>query len=252
MPIGRRSMLVAAVFCSLALVGDQTAAGSSAGPGTGRGAVIGVRVIGHSVEGRAIRAFHLGDPAAGTTAVALAAMHGSETAPRVTLRVLRQARRIWGVDLWLIPTANPDGVARHDRHNAHGVDLNRNFPRNWVPLTGVYYSGPRPASEPETRVLMRFLNRIDPDYVVSFHQPLYGVDTYESKNPRFARRLARFMYLPRKVFACDGVCHGTLTQWFNASHRGALVTVEYNDDPSWRYLRVVSPSGLLRALGAHR
>jgi len=246
-------VIVAAAICALALPGGQATGAGVSTPNAGSpGAVIGVRVVGHSVDGRAIRAYHLGDPGADTTAVALAAMHGNETDPRVTLRVLRHAKRIRGLDLWLVPNANPDGVAAGDRHNAHGVDLNRNFPKRWVPLTGIYYSGPRPASEPETRALMRLLNRVNPDYVVSFHQPLYGIDTYKVKDPAFARRLARFLYLPRKVFSCGGVCHGTLTQWFNATHRGALTTVEYNDDPSWRYLHVVSPSGLLRALGGHR
>ena len=123
------------------VAGGQAAGAGVSTPNAGAlGAVTGVRVIGHSVDGREIRAYHVGDPGADTTAVALAAMHGNETAPRVTLRVLRHAKRIRGLDLWLVPNANPDGVAAGDRHNAHGVDLNRNFPRRWVPLTGIYYS----------------------------------------------------------------------------------------------------------------
>ena len=35
------------------------------------------------------------------------------------------------VDLWTIRTVNPDGTAADRRTNAHGVDLNRNFPRRW-------------------------------------------------------------------------------------------------------------------------
>jgi murein peptide amidase A len=215
-------------------------------------AVIGVRVFGHSVHGREMKAYHLGNPKAKVTVVSLAAMHGDERAPQVTLRRLRDGRPIHGINLWVVPSANPDGAARHDRHNAHRVDLNRNFPTRWKPLTGYYYSGPHPASEPETKALMRFLNRVKPDYVVSFHQPLHGVDTYGTKNPAFAKTLAKFLYLPRAKFSCGGACHGTMTQWFNAHHRGFCVTVEFGADPSWRYLNVVAPNGLLRAVGGSR
>jgi hypothetical protein len=40
------------------------------------------------------------------------------------------------------------GDAHHTRHNAEGVDLNRNWPYNWRHLTGTFDSGPHPLSEP--------------------------------------------------------------------------------------------------------
>ncbi|MDF2967315.1 MAG: hypothetical protein K0Q93_1093 [Nocardioidaceae bacterium] len=224
-----------------------TAAEGADGP-----AVIGSRIIGRSVRDRPIRAFHLGQPRrAGSTVVAIAAMHGNERRSARPLRHLRDHRPVVGADLWVIPVLNPDGYARHDRQNARGVDLNRNFPVRWRDLDGETESGPGPASEPETRAAMRFLRRIDPDHVVSLHQPLFGVDP-RTKNPAFARRLAREMRLPLHRIDCGGACHGTMTQWFNARRDGDSITAEFSQRPSARYLRSTAPNGLLRAIGGHR
>jgi protein MpaA len=261
MPRGVRwsDLLVVALLLSGVLLVDQTTAeAAGAAPASdrhssaGTAAVRAVRVFGHSSSGRPLRAYRLGPRTAHVTVVALAAMHGDETGGSIVLRSLRDGAPVRGVALWVVPRVNPDGVRRHDRHNARGVDLNRNFPVRWQFRRGYYASGPRPSSEPETRGLQRLLNRIRPDYVVSFHSPLHGVDTYRSKDPAFARRLSRQLGLPLTSFDCDGGCHGTLTQWFNARHRGACVTVELGPNPSARYLRVRAPQGLLHAIGGRR
>ncbi|HSE72633.1 MAG TPA: M14 family zinc carboxypeptidase [Nocardioidaceae bacterium] len=218
----------------------------------GQRTVVERRVIGHSVRDRPIRAYRVGEPGAKVRAVAIAAMHGDEAAPRRILTALRTGSPVRGVDLWLVPSANPDGLAARTRKNARGVDLNRNFPRSWVPLDGVVESGRGPASEPETRALMRFLERVDPRFVVSFHQPLYGVDTYNPKHPWFAHRLARELRLPKKDFSCGGQCHGTLTQWFNHRFDGVAVTVEYGRRPSALRMTERAPRQLLRALRGDR
>ncbi|PJJ56715.1 zinc carboxypeptidase [Mumia flava] len=219
-----------------------------------RPAVLERRVIGRTRRDRPIVAYRVGDPGARRTAVVMAAMHGDERKTRVIVKALRDGRPIDGVDLWLIPTANPDGVRARTRGNARGVDLNRNFPYAWVrtPRGTSTWSGPRPKSEPETRALIRFLRRTDPDQVVSFHQPLYGIDTSGTGNRKLARRLARFLKLPRKEFSCGSGCHGTMSQWFNHRIDGALVTVELGRHPSKRYLRTTGPRGVLRALRATR
>jgi protein MpaA len=218
----------------------------------GQRTVVERRVIGHSVRDRPIRAYRVGEPGAKVRAVAVAAMHGDEAAPRRILTALRTGSPVRGVDLWLVPSANPDGLAARTRKNARGVDLNRNFPRSWVHLDGAVESGRGPASEPETRALMRFLERVDPRFVVSFHQPLYGVDTYNPKHPWFAHRLARELRLPKKDFSCGGDCHGTLTQWFNHRFDGVAVTVEYGRRPSALRMTERAPRQLLRALRGDR
>jgi predicted deacylase len=245
---------MATAFALLTSAGGTVSTPSTAAPAvisTDRPAVTETRVLGRSVEGRAIRAYRVGDARARHTVVVLAAMHGNELAPRVIVQDLRDGAPVRGVDLWLVPTYNPDGAVDRDRQNARGVDLNRNFPVRWRDLDGDYESGSGPSSEPETKAAKRFLNDVDPDRIVSFHQPLYGVDV-RGKAPRFGRRLADALRLPVRAFDCGGVCHGTLTQWFNARHAGVAITVELGTDPNRRYLNRVAPRGLLRAVGGSR
>ncbi len=62
----------------------------------------------------------------------------------------RLAAIVDGVELWLIPLANPDGLANGSRYNAHGVDLNRSFPdRVMDPVNSTA------GREPETAALMQ-------------------------------------------------------------------------------------------------
>jgi len=217
-----------------------------------RPAVVESRTIGHTVKGRGILAWRLGQPSSPRKVVVLAAMHGNETGPSRILNNLRDGRPISGADIWVVPQYNRDGVVRRTRQNAHGVDLNRNYPRNWKRLTGTYNSGPRPASEPETKAIMAFLRAVRPSYVISFHQPLNGVGRTGGKGSAFVQRLHRGLRLPVKSFNCSGVCHGTMTEWFNANFPGVAVTVEYGRGLSKRQATRTGPTGLLKAVGARR
>ena len=241
-----------ALLASLVPLGVVTHSGATASTNAAAAddATIGVRVIGHSVRGRPIRAYHLGQPGQ-RKVVLISTMHGDEPATRQILHSLRNGPPVRGLDLWVVPTYNPDGLARHTRKNARGVDLNRNYPYRWANLDGSYESGPRPASEPETRAMMRFLSDVRPSRILSFHQPLNGVDT-ATKFPAFARRTADKLNLPRKVFSCGSVCHGTMTMWYNHRFRGAAVTVEYAAHPPRYRMRVRAPRQILSIWGARR
>jgi hypothetical protein len=231
------------------VVSTPTAGGAPAAAGDGD-AVIGKRVVGETVRGRKIMAYHLGERGK-PRVLLISTMHGNERATRQILRSLRDGKPIRGINLWVIPTYNPDGFARKTRKNARGVDLNRNYPYKWADLDGNYESGAKPASEPETRAMMRFLRDFRPRWILSFHQPLYGVDT-DTKNKKFARRVARKLDLPRKRFDCGGVCHGTMTGWYNHHFKGSALTVEYGAKPPRRLMRVRAPRQVLRIWGATR
>ena len=74
---------------------------------------------------------------------------------------------------WIvIPCLNPDGFSIQQRVNAHGVDLNRNYPsKNWSSehSEARYYPGPSPGSEPEIKAVTELIQKIQPLLIVHFH-----------------------------------------------------------------------------------
>jgi len=69
-----------------------------------------------------------------------------------TIERLDQYR--WGLDLILVPVANPSGYDANTRDTSAGVNLNRNFPTRW---SSSAESGASPASEPETQALIALM-----------------------------------------------------------------------------------------------
>ena len=209
-------------------------------------------LLGRSVQGRGFYAYQVGDPRATRTMVILGQMHGDEHAGVDITQSIRHGAQVQGINLWVIPTINPDGNAGHVRRNAHGVDLNRNWSWSWASSSrsSKYYSGPRPWSEPETRELATFLRYVKPTWVVSLHQPLYAVDSNGVKSRTLFRHLVDGLGIPAKPLRCNSVCHGTMTGWLNHTQAGAAITVELARTPSSSF-RQRAPTALVTALLGH-
>jgi hypothetical protein len=195
------------------------------------------KVIGESTKGRPIKAYCLGDPEAKNVYLVLGQMHGDEPAGRLITRDrLLNKDPVKDVALWVIPTMNPDGSIRGTRVNARGVDLNRNFPsKTWVKQgKGTrYWSGPRPASEPETRAIVRFFSKIQPRTIVSIHQPLSSVD-FSGGSKAVTQWLAKELDLPVAHIKVSG--GGTMTSWYNAEYpKKTAVTVELPPSTTPKY-----------------
>jgi murein peptide amidase A len=150
------------------------------------------------VLGRRIDAVEVGVPRSRRKVLVVGCIHGDEAAGIAIARRLQRGHRPRRTDLWVIENLNPDGVAAHRRQNAHGVDLNRNFPWRWRHIGrrgDQQYSGPAPLSEPEARMARALILRVRPTIAVWFHQPLGLVD--ESGGDLNAeRRFARLSGLP--------------------------------------------------------
>jgi murein peptide amidase A len=152
-------------------------------------------VIGRSVDGRPIRAVELGDPDSTRKLLVVGCIHGNECAGLAVVRALERLPTPAELDLWLVEDLNPDGYAAGSRDNAHGVDLNRNFPWAWRPLRGIYNSGPRPLSEPESRIAYRLILRIRPRISIWFHQHERVVDA-SGGDVAVERRFSELVGLP--------------------------------------------------------
>jgi len=166
--------------------------------------------IGQSVKGRPIVAFRSGPRDAPLEVLVVGAIHGDETAGMRIARRLIQAPPIPGVRLYVVPTINPDGVAAGTRGNAHGVDLNRNFPYRWRPLDGGEYSGPHPLSEPEAWGAYGFIYLHRPDVTIWFHQP-FGLIDRPDGNPFAAHRFSELIGLP--LHRLPGSYPGSASRW---------------------------------------
>jgi protein MpaA len=192
--------------------GARLAGASSSGP---QGAIVRHLTIGRSVQGRPIDAVETGDPGAPLKVVVVGCIHGNETAGIAVARVLASRRPPAGVDLWIVPDMNPDGVAADTRDNANGVDLNRNFPWSWRPAPREMgeYPGRHPLSAPESRAVYALLLRLEPRLVVWYHQPL-GVVDESGGSAVLEQAYSLLVGLPLKRLPRY---HGSATSW--ADHR---------------------------------
>jgi predicted deacylase len=148
--------------------------------------------IGKSVKGLPLEVYRFGTGS--TERLIVAGMHGGDEYN--TVELAEQLMAYIGkypevipsdVSLYILHDLNPDGVARAlnylGRANANGVDLNRNWPANWQkdwPRVGCWTTtfvtgGTGPASEPETKALMAFIQSHHFDALINYHSAALGI-----------------------------------------------------------------------------
>lgn len=180
-------------------------------------------VLGHSLQGRAIEKLEIGRQSAGNCVFIISRQHPPEISGTIGMRhfvetiagpseLARRFRRSFVTVV--VPVVNPDGVAHgHWRHNAAGVDLNR----DWGPFhqretralrdelltikfdrqrelrlfldfhstyRDVFYTQPTSSDGASGRFTTRWLTAIDgrfPDYEVN-RDGSHGLDSTTSKN----------------------------------------------------------------------
>jgi len=202
-----------------------------------------------SVEGRPIRVFSFGEGP--RTILLMAGVHGDEKrGVRVVRSVLRRLRAEYqvsgvgcrvsgfghgipdastlepgtrhpapaaraGTRIVVMPLANPDGYAAKTRHNARGIDINRNFPTKDFDGGPEAPGGAEPASEPETQAILDLVERVQPDIIITLHQSLACVNYNGDTAVPVAERISEVCELPVKGdigYPCPGSM-GTYYGW---------------------------------------
>jgi hypothetical protein len=128
-------------------------------------------IIGHSVQDRDIVAIFVGH---GTSnAIMDGAIHGNEkTGTFACLRTAELLINYYRSDSYwkkalseymviIVPVLNPDGFAANSRYNAHGADLNSQFPPDGTP------------TQPEARALMNLMGNYTPSVYINMHEGYY-------------------------------------------------------------------------------
>jgi len=222
--------------------------------------------LGDSVRGEPLLALELGqaDPTpCRRTSVVLAGLHpiewiGVETALTLTERLL--GRPLGNRSVLVLPMCNPDGLLRVERnlragrrrfvrHNAHGVDLNRNFDVQWgyknllarlVPW--VFRPGSYPSSEPEVTAIAEAVGGRRVDRALSLHSfggavlypsghtmtPIPDADEHHSWARRIASRADRRAYraVPSWRFGFGATMGGLELDWFHRRHGAVSLLAE--------------------------
>jgi protein MpaA len=191
--------------------------------------------LGRSIEGRPILVHRRGTPG-GVAVLVVGVIHGDEDAGAAIVDRLLRDPVPDGVDLWVVPSMNPDGQAAQRRHNAAGVDLNRNFPERWGPIAAPgdwQYAGPAPASEPETRAMLGLTALVAPDLVLWYHQDLFRISPATGLDGEVRARYGELTGLPL-LEVSGGTYTGTASIWSRSitAPDGVGFTVELGPDLS--------------------
>lgn len=142
-------------------------------------------------------------------------IHGNEQAGLQIVHLLETMDLPHDVDLWLVETMNPDGLAHDVRQNADQVDLNRNFPFNWGPLGAPgdwEYAGPSAASEPETQAVVQFMTDLQPDLTIWYHQDYNRISPTTGREGKVRARYSELTGIPLLTIS-GGTYTGTAATW---------------------------------------
>ncbi|MBK8253296.1 MAG: succinylglutamate desuccinylase/aspartoacylase family protein [Polyangiaceae bacterium] len=238
-----------------------------------------LKQIGNSVKGEPLFCVYIGSEAPkARTSVVLAGVHPIEWIGIETCVHLLE--RLAGEDLGdraviAFPMVNPDGLMRVEenlraggrrfiRHNAHGVDLNRNFDAHWGErgwfqrlLPWIFAPGKAAASEPEVASIGFELSERRIDRAISLHSfggavlyppahTVWPIPDY-AEHRAWAKVIARgacknaYTALPCSWWSWGTTQSGLELDWFHVRHGAVSLLIECEGGPSFSFSRLTTP-----------
>jgi murein peptide amidase A len=205
-------------------------------------------VVGRSAQGRPIELHQLGDPKWTGELLVFGCVHGDECGASAVEPLGSGGCPDPSADVFLVPNLDPDGAAAHSRLNGRGVDLNRNFGSQWRPRGRAgdpEYSGPRPFSEPETRLAARIIRALRPAATIWLHQ-FRGRRPFVRAWGPSAPAARHFAALARMHFRLMPWPDGTGPNWQNRRLHEASFVVELPEGRLHTGMQIRLSQALLR------
>jgi len=203
---------------------------------------LGLPEIGRSTLGRPIFAQRFGG--GGAPLLVMGGIHGDEPA---TVDLLVELCRRLGSKLngklgegdfplevpalWLLPAANPDGLAQNRKNSERDVDLNRNFPARSFATAHApgYFPGPSPLSEPETQAIAALIAEEPIQGAVAVHAPFACVN-YDGPAAAWAEAVAAACGWPARG-EIGYPTPGSLGSWLGIDRGLPVLTLELPPGP---------------------
>jgi protein MpaA len=135
-------------------------------------------------------------------------------------------------DLIFVPCLNPWGKERGIRTNVNDVDLNRNYPTNNWKLTekGENHSGDSPGSEAETKFMIKLLEKVKPDIILTLHAPLKCIN-FDGPAGEIAEKIAKICNYP-VIQDLGYPTPGSFGTYCGIERNIPIVTLEYDANES--------------------
>ena len=195
---------------------------------------LGLPEIGRSTLGRPIFAQRYGG--SGAPLLVMGGIHGDEPASVDLLielcgRLGRAGALVESPPLWLLPAANPDGLARNRKNSERDVDLNRNFPaRSFITAHAPgYFPGPAPLSEPETQAIAALIAKEPIRGAVAVHAPFACVN-YDGPAASWAEAVAAACGWPARG-EIGYPTPGSFGSWLGVDRGLPILTLELPPGP---------------------
>ena len=217
-------------------------------------------VYGQSELGRDLVCHRVGRADAAQSILMVFGVHGFEDAfdrdgevlamiaERMIAHYTENVEELRSFCLYLIPSANPDGLQEgtliegFGRCNANGIDINRDFSVDWSRMTNSRNrTGKKPFSTAEARAIRDLVLSLKPDYAMDVH----GWCELSFGNGKMAKIFAEPFGLEVKRL-CGG---GMVCAWLNTVTKESMM-IELPPDPNRDAYVTETSAGLIEGVNA--